>query len=315
MNICRAKSKYAPIIVFVYNRPDHTKRLIESIKVNKEAKDTDIFFFSDAAKITGDESIDVDCKEKVQCIRDYLQGLDGFNSVKIIYRDHNVGLAENIISGVTSVINEYGSAIVLEDDLLVSSAFISYMNEALARYKDQENVYSISAYSFLPHCRKNIKNSQTYFLPITCSWAWATWDDKWEKFDKDAQGWEILNYDKVKRSVFNFEDTVDYYSMLKAQMSGGIESWAIRWYWSVFNHQGLTLYPIVSYVDNEGFDGSGVHTKGAPPGGSKRDLNTCKNIIFPEDCKIDNKTCNRVKKSLKNKKYIRIITWIKNIVG
>jgi hypothetical protein len=50
--------------------------------------------------------------------------------------------------------------------------------------------------------------------------------------------------------------------MLKNQIAGKNNSWAIRWYASAFLADKLTLYPGRSLVHNTGNDDSGTHASG-----------------------------------------------------
>ena len=245
--------KLAPIVLFVYNRLVHTKKTIESLKRNNLAKDTELFIYSDGPKNEIDE-------KNVQDVRKYIQSVSGFKNVKIIERDKNLGLANSIISGVTEVINKYGKVIVIEDDLITSPAFLNYMNKLLDIYKNDKKVYSITGYNFPPTLMKIPKDYSydIYFSPRAGSWSWATWKDRWDKAD-----WKIKDYNKFKKSKkmqnqFN-NGGDDMSQMLIKQAEGKIDSWAIRWCYSLFKNNGLCIYPIKSYVNNIGLDGSGIH--------------------------------------------------------
>ncbi len=242
--------EFAPIVLFVYNRPDHTKQTVEALQKNELAKESKLFIYSDAAK-------NEDAVAKVNEVREYIKTINGFKKVTIIEREKNWGLANSIIDGVTKIVNEYGKIIVLEDDLVTSPYFLKFMNEALEFYKDEEKVYSITGYSFTDDIQ-NIDSS--YFLSITSSWSWATWAVKWKSFQRDKKALkEFVFKQSSNKSAFNFNDSYDYTSLAKWQLDENIDSWAIYWYFSVFQKNGLTLYPSKSLVHNIGFDGSGVH--------------------------------------------------------
>ncbi len=306
--------EYAPIVVFVYNRIDKAERLFDSLSKCQEASQSDLIIFSDAAKVTGDEDIDERCATMVQEVRDYIKELHGFKRISIVERESNWGLANSIISGVNEVLNAYDKVIVLEDDLVVSAAFLFYMNKALEVYSSAENVYSITGYSYLGDKFSTYNERRTYFLPMICSWSWATWGSKWKAFDEQATGWQELKENKALRKKFNFENSYDYSNMLMQQMENEIDSWAIRWYWSVFKEQGLTLFPEVSYVNNDGFDGEGTHTRGKIVGGYHRRLNSSKTIIFPSECAADKRMCQFVQRSFKGEWYITVLHRVKLIL-
>jgi len=239
------KNNLAPIVLFVYNRPWHTRQTIEALQKNELAEESELFIYADAAK-------NDDGKESVNEVRRYIETIDGFKKVTIIKREKNWGLADSIIDGVTSIVNRYGKIIVLEDDLVTSSYFLKFMNEALVKYEKEEKVYSVTGYSF----SNDIDICSTYFLKITSSWSWGTWKDKWHSFSREDKRLRDCFKDKY---LFNYDNAYNYAGMAKEQLKGNLDSWAIYWYASVFMKEGLTLYPAKSFVHNIGFDGSGVH--------------------------------------------------------
>jgi hypothetical protein len=239
----------APIVLFVYNRPVHTRRTVEALLKNEEAKDSELYIYSDAPKKP-------EAAEAVSEVRTYIHTITGFRSVSIVERDRNWGLANSIIDGVTSVVNKYGRIIVLEDDLIVSPHFLEYMNAALKHYQDDERVMQISGHMF-PAQLTTVTDA--VFLPMTTSWGWATWACAWKNFDAEAKGYAYLKQDAALRKRFNLDGAYDYFSMLEAQLAGRVDSWAVLWYLSVFMHGGLVLFPVKSMVENFGFDGSGTH--------------------------------------------------------
>ena len=238
--------KLAPIVLFVYNRPLHTKQTVEALQKNELAMESELFIYSDAAKID-------DVNQAVAEVRLYLKSINGFKKITIIERNNNCGLANSIIDGVTTIVNQYGKIIVLEDDLLTSPYFLRYMNDSLAKYQNESSVFSITGYS---HSNELDQIDSTYFLKLTSSWSWGTWREKWRCFSHDPEIFKACYQNKFS---FNFDDSYDFSGMSNQQLKGKIDSWAIFWYASVFLKNGLTLYPKESFVKNIGFDGSGTH--------------------------------------------------------
>jgi hypothetical protein len=245
--------KLSPIILFVYNRPEHTQKTVEALQKNKLAKESLLYVFSDGPKGEGDVS-------KIKEIREYLRTIKGFKKVEIFESDKNKGLANSVISGVTKIINKHGRAIVLEDDLITSPNFLVYMNKLLNKYEKEKKIYSITGYNFPEKIMKIPKDYKfdVYFNPRAASWSWATWKDRWEKAD-----WEIKDFENFKKSKklqkkFNLGGE-DMSEMLISQMEGKLDSWAIRWCYHHFKNKAFCIYPTESYVNNIGLDGSGVH--------------------------------------------------------
>jgi len=237
----------APIILFVYNRPLHTQRTVEALQVNELANESELFVYSDEAK-------NEDTRRSVDEVRNYIDNITGFKKITVIKRDKNWGLANSIIDGVTQVVNKYGNIIVLEDDLITSTYFLKFMNKALDFYKNEESVASIHGYIYPI---EGLPNS--FFIKGADCWGWATWKNKWDIFEPDGQ--KLLNELTIKNLAkeADFNGGYSFTKMLKGQINGENNSWAIRWYMSAFLKNMVTLYPGQSYVQNIGFDTQGTH--------------------------------------------------------
>ncbi|EJR48922.1 hypothetical protein IIM_04099 [Bacillus cereus VD107] len=240
----------APIVLFVYNRPEHTVKTIKALKENYLSDESDLFIFSDAPRSEKDI-------ENVDKVRNIIGNIEGFREVTIIKAKHNKGLASAVIGGVTDIINRYGKVIVLEDDLITSRSFLKYMNEALNFYHETANIWSISGYTPNFSIPKEY-NFDVFAVPRACSWGWATWKDRWDIID-----WEVTDYNDFKndiasRRAFNTAGN-DMAPMLDDQINGHINSWAIRWCYSQFKNKSYTIYPINSFVKNIGTQGDSTH--------------------------------------------------------
>lgn len=239
----------APIVLFVYNRLWHTRQTIEALQRNELARESELFIYSDGPR--------PGVEEKVKEVREYLKTIQGFKSLTIIERDKNVGLANNIIEGVTNIVNKYGRIIVLEDDMVTSSGFLTYMNEGLQLYANEERVASIHGYIY--PVKHPEKLPETFFIRGADCWGWATWTRAWRYFEPDGQ--KLLDELKKRKLTkeFDFGGAFPYTTMLKDQIQGKNNSWAIRWHASIFLRDMLTLYPRYSLVQNIGMDNSGTH--------------------------------------------------------
>ena len=239
----------APVALFVYNRPGHTRQTVEALAANTLAGETPLFIFSDAPRNDA-------ARRQVEEVRSYIRTITGFQSITIIERPTNLGLARSIIDGVTGLCEKYGRVIVVEDDLVTSSRFLSYMNDALTFYEHDTHVMQISGH--IADVPEFSRKTEALFMPFITSWGWGTWDRAWRHFDPTAHGWEKILDDRALRNRFNLDSHFDYATMLQMQLDGKIDSWAIRWYLSVFMRGGLALFPPRSFVRNIGFD-SGTH--------------------------------------------------------
>jgi len=241
----------APIVLFVYNRPWHTRQTVEALKNNRFAADSDLIIYSDGPQNESQAPL-------VNEVRNYIKTLDGFKSINIIEHKNNLGLANSIITGVTEVIKQYQKVVVLEDDLVTSSFFLKFLNDGLNVFQDEQDVISIHAY-FYP-VRNIIQLPETFFLKGAECWGWATWKRGWDLFNPN--GAELLNELKMRKltNSFDFQGALKYTEMLSRQIKGLNDSWAIRWQASAFVQNKLTLYPKHSFVKNIGCDLSGTHS-------------------------------------------------------
>ena len=242
------KKELAPIVLFVYNRLEHTKKVVEALKKNNFARQSILYIFSDAPKTEKDE---YDVKQ----VRDYIKTIKGFKMVKINEREENYGVAKNLIQAITEVINKYEKVIMLEDDDVTSKYFLEYMNDALNFYEDDKRVLQISPYIY----PTKDKLPKTFFLPLVNSWGFGTWKRAWDYFEEDGKKLLTSIEKKEINKKFDIEGTYPYTKMLKNQIKGKNDSWAIRLYASFFLKNGLILYPNKSLVKNIGFDDTGTH--------------------------------------------------------
>ncbi len=245
------KKNLAPIAIFVYKRLDYLKVLINSLKKNKLFRYSQVFFFSDSWKNEVD-------KQDVLKVRKYISKIADSKKINIIFREKNYGLSKNIINGINQVLKNKNKIIVLEDDLKLSKNFLNFINDGLEIYKREHKVASINGWFFPIPYNKNMPDH--FFIRSADCWGWGTWKRAWNKFEPNAS--KLLNRIKNKKldKLFNFNNSFSYTRMLQNQVVKKNDSWAIRWYASVFLKNMYTLYPKVSLVQNIGTN-NGVNSK------------------------------------------------------
>ncbi len=243
----------APVLVFTYNRPEHTKELFDSLGRCKGIETHDLYVFSDGAK-------NADAESKVNAVREYLREISktsAFKSITVFEQEKNKGLANSIIDGVTKIINQCGTVIVLEDDLCVADDLLEYMQSCLEYYESDNRVGAISGFSHTLKCKKEDEN-KVYKSRTGNSWGWATWKNRWDRVDWEVTDYNIFKSNHKSRAKFNAQQE-GISNMLDQQMEGKIDSWAVRWDYFFFKNGLWTIYPYFSKVVNNGFDGSGTH--------------------------------------------------------
>lgn len=239
----------APIAVFAYRRTDLLTKTLDALERCPGFADSPVFVFSDGPRSGGVEA-DVTAVRKL--VRERLR-----RNMTLIESSMNCGLAASIVNGVNQLCCDHGRVIVIEDDLIVSSGALTWLNAALDRFADQEMIWQVSAHQWpVPEFASR---TEGLFLNLTTSWGWATWKRAWDCFDVDAPGWEELRRKADLRRRFDLDGSYPYSDMLERTLAGATESWAIRFWWSVFCAEGLVLFPPRSLVTNIGFDNLATH--------------------------------------------------------
>ena len=237
----------APVALFVYARQRHTQRTIEALKSDTLAGQTDLHVFADGGREQQDQ-------KDVMAVREYVRGIDTFRSVTIHERTENYGLAQNIVDGVNATCMRYGRAIILEDDLVTSPYFLSFMNQALDRYENEPKVWHVNAWHFPISARRL---DDIFFSRWMNCWGWATWSDRWQHFAKDPDRL-IRDWSPEQIDAFNLDGVrPSTWRQVVQNAERRINTWAVFWHATIFENGGLCVNPARSLVENIGFDGTG----------------------------------------------------------
>ena len=311
-------SELAPIVLFVYNRPWHTRKTLEALSRNTLADQSQLFVFSDGPKENANEN-DL---QMINEVRTLVTEKDWCKSLVLLESTKNKGLATSIIEGVTSIVNEYGKIIVLEDDIITSVGFLKYMNEALLLYEQDDKVMHISGYMYPLEIVP-----ETFFTKTTSCWGWSTWASSWSFFEKNAKKQIPLLSEKWKEFTYDFSCN-SFKDQLEKNLEGKIDTWAIFWYASVFLNGGLALHPYPSLVQNIGFDGTGLNCGIINNTDNPYHWNSLTENINVKRIKIKNnkiiyfklkkyfRSMNKAKLTIRDKQYLIrkvILNYIKNI--
>lgn len=280
----------APIIIFVYNRADHFVETYNALSACKEAKDSELFIFSDGAKNDAGKNKVNEVRTAVRAIKDS----GDFKSVTVTESPVNKGLAASVIAGVTDVLDKYGRAIIVEDDCVVSPYFLKYINNALDYYQNSKNIGCLSGYT--PMLELPDDYTKDIFTAYrSCSCTWATWKECWEGVD-----WELKNikdfYNSPKLISRLNSNGSDRFIRLYRQTKGNGSSWSVRFGAHLVKNNLLTVYPRYSYITNIGCDESGVHSKADDTEKMRVDLSKAIENPVLNDVEIDKRIQKIMKK-------------------
>lgn len=296
---------YAPIIIFVYNRADHFTAVYNALAACKEAKESELYIFSDGAKNEAG-------KEKVNQVRAAVAAVKNagdFKSVTVAESPVNKGLAASVVAGVTEIINKYGRVIVVEDDCKVSPSFLRFMNKALDYYESDKKVGSIAGYTPM------IKFPDDYGADVfaayrSCSWTWATWADRWQGTDWELK--DIKDFYKSPKLIKKLNSNgSDRFIRLYRQTKGNGSSWSVRFGAHLVKNNMLTVYPRYSYITNIGCDESGVHSKADDAEKMRVDLSKA----IPDPVLTDVEIDDRIQKTMKKHYSYGLVSEVKKFIA
>lgn len=274
------EKKYAPIVLFVFNRLDHAQKAVTALQKNAYAANSELYIYSDGARNAGEA-------DSVTRVREYCRSITGFARVELIEREENWGIEKNEISALREVLSRYEACVVLEDDLEVGSRFLEYMNLALERYRDEKKVIAISGFSYIEAPARLTKGQQFYFSQMNPPWGWGTWADRWALFDEEHLNLDVLKTEAEQRR-FDLDGARGFYQMLTEQVKNNYVTWDVAWYLKAFELGLLTLTPVHSLVNNIGMDGSGIHYNNKEMNNNRdRDLEQIREFRFPDEVRLD----------------------------
>ncbi len=282
----------APIVLFVYARADHAKKTIDALAENYLAKESNLHIFCDGPKKESSIKANNEVKELIK----KESKLGRFKNVTLHISEKNKGLAKSIIGGVSEIINQYGKCIVIEDDVVTSKYFLTYMNDALEFYKDDEEIFSIAGFTYDLKALKKYPHD-VYYSYRSCSMCWASWSDRFNKIDWEVKDYKTLEKSRKLRRKFNRGGN-DMFRMLRHQMNGERDSWAIRYCYAQSKLNSYAVYPKYSLACNIGNDGSGTHCADKGESANKINLVNFENVKL-EKLKINNTVARDFKKQYK----------------
>lgn len=296
------KSSTAPLVIFSFNRPNKIKKLFKSLKKNRLSKFSKIYIFQDNFKLEKD-------KKNIEQNIHFFKCLKGFKKIKFILRKKNYGFYKNFYSGLNYFFKYEKKGIILEDDLIVSRYFLNYMNDALNKYESNKKLWHISGWNY----DIKIQNKyDAYFGKHISSWGWATWRDRFLKYEKEPQ--KLLKWTNKQIRKFNLNDSYNFYSQIIRNNIGAIDTFAIFWYATIFKNKGFTLFPKKSLVINNGIGKDATHTKKTNFFINHK-ISQKKSFIFPdeviEDTIISKKIENYFKQERIKNCFLRIFKFFK----
>ena len=290
--------KPAPILLFTHRRYATLKKTVKSLKENRSYKDHELYIFSDGPRNFSE-------KVHIEKVRTYLKNISGFKRKKIYYRKKNFGLAKNITTGVSQIINIKKKAIIIEDDLILNKNFLDYMNKCLTKYENKKKIMHISGWNY--QFKFPVINNDVFFSRYMNCWGWATWKNRWKYYKKNPEKL-IKSWTKEKIRKFNLDGSYNFWSQVVRNNEGKLNSWAIFWYASVFNKNGLCINPVNSLVLNIGMDSFSTNEVNLKKKNNIRFLYEKKIEKFPKILKENKIIIDFIKSKIKKSFFKKVIS-------
>lgn len=257
---------YAPIAVTVYDRLNHLTRCVESLKNNSLARYSELYIISDAPYKQEHES-------RISEVRNYINSITGFKKVIPVFRKNNMGAHDSWVTACADLYKKYDKLISLEDDIVVSTDFLQYMNDALSYYRDDKRIYSVCGFK-APFELPEYYKEDVFFYPCNSPWGIATWKDRWEAVDHSY----FDRYSELKKDRKRYKEfvSIGFYikGILQADSKKEVVADDLRVYYHMFQHNMCSVFPVVSKTQNWGFDGTGEHCGNKEVWWAKPELDT-----------------------------------------
>jgi hypothetical protein len=241
-----------PVALFIFNRPDTTKKVFEEIR---GAKPERLFVIADGPR----QNVERD-KELCKLTREITENIDWDCKVTRDYAVENYGLRKRVSSGLTQMFNSVDEAIILEDDCVPHQSFFPFCQELLERYRDEEKVMMISGNNFFDELRN--KEYSYYFSSFNHIWGWATWKRAWHLYNDEMEDWPNLREGDFLNNILQDDVSVKYYRTIFQEVyEDKINSWAYSWLYSMLRKDGLSIVPSKNLVTNIGFGTEATNAK------------------------------------------------------
>jgi hypothetical protein len=241
-----------PVALFVFRRPETTRRVFESIS---RVRPTRLLLIADGPRSDRENEAE-DCRQ----VREIVTRVDWPCELSTNFAENNLGSQERVISGLDWVFSLVEEAIILEDDCLPDLSFFPFCQELLERYRGDSRVAAISGTNLVG---KYLSTEDSYFFSqLGGNWGWATWRSQWRKYDRHLQDWPKLREEKMLSEIFDQPRTVAHWSkvfdMVRANQSPS--AWDYQWLYTNLKNNALTVVPEVNLVTNIGFGPGATHT-------------------------------------------------------
>ena len=225
------------VVVLAYKRPVALRRLLQSLSSAEVPIGTRLLI-----SVEGEPSPEV-----VDIAQSFVSQK---YTTEVVFRKQRLGLLNHVIECGNFAL-DYGSLIMLEEDLVVDKFFYSFAQQALEHYQDEETVAGVALYG--PEYNESAQTKfvpmhngyDTYPMQVPCSWGQCWTADQWSGFKE----WFV---DKTEKSL---EGTLFIPQNVK---NWPASSWKKFFYGFMVETNKVFVYPYRSLSTNVS-DAGGMH--------------------------------------------------------
>ena len=243
--------KIPAVLLLVFNRPKKTEQVFEAIR---EVKPSKLYVAADGPR-TNVSAEDGHCAK----VREICNKVDWPCEVTRLYRERNLGCRVAVSDAISWFFNAEEEGIILEDDCVPSSSFFSFCQDLLERYKHDERIMHISGLNWQDGKWRG--EGDYYFSKYPGIWGWATWRDRWDKYDLELTDfYDFIKARRIEKITENWKEQQYHLNGFIDCISKTVDTWDIQWKYSVFNDSGICIFPNVNLITNIGFGTGATHT-------------------------------------------------------
>ena len=235
----------APLVVTAYNRPDNLSSLLGSLISNPESIESDLYLFIDGPKNRFDADLIQQVNSNAKIFKSY------FKSFNIFQNEKNLGCRSQIINAGKFIFQSKKAAIFVEDDLILSSTFLRFMNESLFRFEKDLRIGCITGHYVAGN--ELVKGLKLCSLAnYGHNLGWATWRREWDSNNFDPQKQLTTISNMHSEWLFDRNGFYPFTKKLEKEAKDPGRSWAILWLAHCFITNKLTVFPSKNMVLHSG---------------------------------------------------------------
>jgi hypothetical protein len=179
--------------------------------------------------------------------------------IRTRFRDSNLGLRRAVVDAVTWANSEYGRVIVLEDDVRAGPQLLDFLNHNLGHFQKNTKIAHINGYNLVPKEYLSYPDHASRLSIYPESYAWATWDRAWQKYDDNLTWAQNVSVNTIKTICGTTVGALRWKQNFDDAASERIDTWAYRWLASLWEREWLMVSPNRNIAKYEGNSG-GTHT-------------------------------------------------------